>query len=60
MYLFCYRAGMHRRNFDFNASVDDLLLAMDKLNYDANNPLFIQAQKQLTLTFNDFAVDCFR
>lgn len=51
---------MHRRNFDFNASVDDLLLAMDKLNYDANNPLFLQAQKQLTLTFNDFAVDCFR
>jgi len=54
------RAGMHRRNFDFNASVDDLLLAMDKCNYDVKSPIFIRAQKQLLLTFNDFAVDCFR
>ena len=58
--FFNTRAGMHRRNFDFNASVDDLLLAMDKLGYDANNSLYSQAQKQLILTFNDFAVDCFR
>jgi len=51
---------MHRRNFDFNASVDDLLLTMDKCNYDQTNELYVKAQKQLLLTFNDFAVDCFR
>ena len=51
---------MHRRNLDFNASVDDLLLAMNKANQDTNDGSYVQAQKQLLLTFNDFAVDCFR
>lgn len=51
---------MHRRNLDFNAAVDDILLAMGKMDYDQASELYTQAQKQLLLTFNDFAVDCFR
>ena len=54
------RSSMHRRNNDFNASVDDLLLSMDKVNHNPENPIFQDAQKQLLLTFNDFAVECFR
>lgn len=54
------RASMHRKNGDFNASVDDLILAMDELNHDSTNPVFIDALKQLLLTFNDFAVECFQ
>lgn len=53
------RAGMHRRNLDFSAAVDDLLLAMEKLNHDPDVELYAASQKQLLLTFNDFAVDCF-
>ncbi|XP_057317416.1 tetratricopeptide repeat protein 16-like [Hydractinia symbiolongicarpus] len=53
------RAGMHRRNLDFSAAVDDLLLAMEKLNHDPDVELYVASQKQLLLTFNDFAVDCF-
>ena len=51
---------MHRHNLDFNASIDDLLYAMDKTNQSPNHPAYVQAQQQLLLTFNDFAVDCFK
>lgn len=51
---------MHRRNLDFSAAVDDLLLAMEKLNHDPDVELYAASQKQLLLTFNDFAVDCFK
>ena len=51
---------MHRHNLDFNGSIDDLLYAMDKTNQTPNHPAYVQAQQQLLLTFNDFAVDCFK
>ena len=51
---------MHRKNLDFNASVDDLLLAMDKTGYSQHSKVYKHAEKQLYLTYNDFAVDCFK
>jgi len=53
------RASMYRHNYEFNASVDDLLLAMNQCDQDTTHPMYIQAQQQLLLTFNDFAVHCF-
>eukprot|EP00794_Sanderia_malayensis_P016028 gene16028-17648_t len=55
-----YRSALHRRGGDFNAAVDDLLLAMDKTKHDESHPVYKEAQKQLLLTYNDFAVDCFK
>jgi len=34
-------------------------LAMDKTKHDQNHYVYKQAQKQLLITYNDFAVDCF-
>lgn len=54
------RGSMQRRNSTFNAAVDDLSKAMDTVNYESKNETFKVAQKQLLLTFNDFAVYCFQ
>ena len=45
---------------DFNAAVDDLLLAMDKCQHKQDSPVYISASKQLLLTYNSFAMECFR
>lgn len=45
---------------DFNAAVDDLLLAMDRCRHKQDSSIYIDASKQLLLTYNDFAMECFK
>lgn len=53
------RGAFQRRLGDFNAAIDDFLLALDKADHDESSPIYSEAQRQLLLTFNDFAVECF-
>ena len=45
---------------DFNAAVDDFLLAMDKVSHQQDCEVYKNASRQLVLTYNDFAMECFR
>jgi len=55
-----FSGALHRRQGDFNAAIDDYLLAMDKTDHDEFNATYKEAQRQLLLCYNDFAVECFR
>ena len=55
-----HSGALHRRNCDFNAAIDDYLLAMDKTDHDEGHPNYKEAQRQLLLCYNDFSVECFR
>lgn len=58
---FAFSSGaLHRRMTDFNAAIDDYLLAMDKTDHEESNSTYKEAQRQLLLCYNDFAVECFR
>ena len=54
------RGSVYRRMGDFNAAVDDLLSAMAKCEHRQDSPIYINASKQLLLTYNDFAMVCFK
>jgi len=43
----------------FNSAIDDFLLALDKCDHNEESPVYIESQRQLLLTYNDFAVECF-
>ncbi|XP_038063686.1 uncharacterized protein LOC119734321 [Patiria miniata] len=53
------RGALHRRLHDYNAAIDDFLLALDKTDHNEQNRVYLEAQRQLLLTYNDFAVECF-
>lgn len=53
------RGTLHRRLCDFNAAIDDFLLALDKCDHNEESPVYKESQRQLLLTYNDFAVECF-
>ncbi|KAL4219087.1 Tetratricopeptide repeat protein 16 [Mactra antiquata] len=53
------RGALHRKLGDFNAAIDDFLLALDKCDHDEESEVYIDSQRQLLLTYNDFAVECF-
>ena len=53
------RGALQRQLSDFNAAIDDFLLAMDKTDHNEDSAIYRQAQRQLLLTYNDFAVECF-
>ncbi|XP_071802122.1 uncharacterized protein [Asterias amurensis] len=53
------RGALHRRLHDYNAAIDDFLLALDKTDHNEQNRIYMEAQRQLLLTYNDFAVECF-
>ena len=57
--LISTRGALQRHLADFNAAIDDYLLALDKTDHDESSPVYIEAQRQLLLTYNDFAVECF-
>ena len=57
--FYFFRGTVQRQLRDFNAAIDDFLLAFDKLQHDESHPLYKDCQRQLLLTYNDFAVDCF-
>ncbi|XP_061164598.1 tetratricopeptide repeat protein 16-like isoform X1 [Saccostrea echinata] len=53
------RGSLHRRLGDYNAAIDDFLLALDKCEHNEESAVYIDSQRQLLLTYNDFAVECF-
>ena len=59
MLVFFFRGALHRRLHDYNAAIDDFLLAMDKTEHNEFSNVYTDAQRQLLLTYNDFAVECF-
>ena len=55
-----HRGALHRQRHDFTAAVDDFLKAMDKCGHQQDSQVYCSASRQLVLTYNDFAVECFR
>ncbi len=55
-----FRGALHRQLSDFNSAIDDYLIAMDKKDHDYSHNVHKEAQRQLLLCYNDFAVECFR
>ncbi|XP_060590899.1 tetratricopeptide repeat protein 16-like isoform X2 [Ruditapes philippinarum] len=53
------RGALHRKLGDYNAAIDDFLLALDKCDHNEESPVYIDSQRQLLLTYNDFSVECF-
>lgn len=49
---------MYRRLREFDAAVEDLLKALDMMT-ESQEDMVQQAQRQLLLTYNDFAVHCY-
>nr|KAF6488189.1 tetratricopeptide repeat domain 16 [Rousettus aegyptiacus] len=56
--LFLFRGTMYRRLREFDAAVEDLLKALDMMT-ESQEDMVQQAQRQLLLTYNDFAVHCY-
>jgi len=57
--LFWHRGALYRRMQNFNSAIDDYLLAMDKADHNEDDPVYINSQRQLLLTYNDFSVYCY-
>uniref|UniRef100_A0A8C6MTT1 Tetratricopeptide repeat domain 16 n=1 Tax=Mus spicilegus TaxID=10103 RepID=A0A8C6MTT1_MUSSI len=56
--FFFFRGTLRRRLQQFDHAVEDFLKAMDMVT-DTQDNLVKQAQRQLLLTYNDFAVHCY-
>ncbi|XP_016066562.1 PREDICTED: tetratricopeptide repeat protein 16 [Miniopterus natalensis] len=56
--LFLFRGTMYRRLQEFDAAVEDLLKALDMMTTHQED-MVRQAQRQLLLAYNDFAVHCY-
>nr|XP_012627452.1 tetratricopeptide repeat protein 16 [Microcebus murinus] len=56
--LFLFRGIVYRRLQEFDRAVEDFLKALDMLK-DGQEDTVQQAQRQLLLTYNDFAVHCY-
>uniref|UniRef100_A0A8C6QPC8 Tetratricopeptide repeat domain 16 n=1 Tax=Nannospalax galili TaxID=1026970 RepID=A0A8C6QPC8_NANGA len=56
--LFLFWGTLYRRLKEFDPAVEDFLKALDMVS-DSQDHLVKQAQRQLLLTYNDFAVHCY-
>ncbi|KAM5329782.1 tetratricopeptide repeat protein 16 [Glossophaga mutica] len=56
--LFLFRGTLYRRLQDFDTAVEDLLKALDMMTQHQKD-MVQQAQRQLLLAYNDFAVHCY-
>ncbi|XP_076784624.1 tetratricopeptide repeat protein 16 isoform X2 [Arvicanthis niloticus] len=56
--FFLFRGTLRRRLQQFDSAVEDFLKALDMMT-DTQDSLVKQAQRQLLLTYNDFAVHCY-
>ncbi|XP_075841996.1 tetratricopeptide repeat protein 16 isoform X1 [Microtus pennsylvanicus] len=56
--LFLFRGTMYRRLQQFDPAVEDFLKALDMVT-DSQDSLVQKVQRQLLLTYNDFAVHCY-
>ncbi|XP_054973561.1 tetratricopeptide repeat protein 16 isoform X5 [Pan paniscus] len=57
--LFLFRGTMYRRLQEFDGAVENFLKVLDMVTEDQED-MVRQAQRQLLLTYNDFAVHCYR
>jgi len=55
-----FRGTLYRKSQNFTEAVDDYLKAMDKCGHQQDLPVYKQASRQLVLTYNDFALSCFK
>ncbi|XP_059175986.1 tetratricopeptide repeat protein 16-like [Physella acuta] len=53
------RGALYRKLNDFNSAIDEFLMALDKADHNEDDPVYTKSQRQLLLTYNDFAVECF-
>jgi tetratricopeptide (TPR) repeat protein len=55
------RGILYKRLQNFNAAIDDFILGLDKIDHSVvNEPdLFKNLQRQILLTYNEFATQCF-
>ncbi|XP_052579051.1 tetratricopeptide repeat protein 16 isoform X2 [Peromyscus californicus insignis] len=56
--LFLFRGTLYRRLQQFDPAVEDFLKALDMVT-DSQDSLVQKVQRQLLLTYNDFAVHCY-
>ncbi|KAI6660774.1 Tetratricopeptide repeat protein 16-like [Oopsacas minuta] len=55
-----FRGVVYRNLHDYSSAADDFLIALNKCNHDQDNPTYWDSNKQLILTYNDFAVHCYK
>lgn len=62
LYQICLlRGAIHRQNRRFDVAVDEFLTAIDKCKtVEEDKETVANAQRQLVLTYNDFALHCFK
>jgi tetratricopeptide (TPR) repeat protein len=55
------RGILYKRMRDFNSAIDDFLLGLEKMQHDESKDpiLFNNFQRQILLTYNDFAIQCY-
>lgn len=55
------RGILYKRLRNFNAAIDEFILGLDKIDHNAAKEpqLFSNLQRQILLTYNDFAIQCF-
>ncbi|XP_043842568.1 tetratricopeptide repeat protein 16 [Dromiciops gliroides] len=56
---YLFRGTLFRRLKDFDAAIEDFLKSLELCPEDEDNEIAKQAQRQLLLTYNDFAVFCY-
>ncbi|XP_067868444.1 tetratricopeptide repeat protein 16-like [Heterodontus francisci] len=56
---YVFRGTLYRRLKNFNAAIDDYLFALDIISNAEQSDAYLETQKQLLLTYNDFAVHCY-
>ena len=54
-----FRGVVYRNLHNFTAAADDFLIALNKCNHDQTSTAYWDSNKQLILTYNDFAVHCY-
>ncbi|XP_067825872.1 tetratricopeptide repeat protein 16-like [Heptranchias perlo] len=57
---YVFRGTLCRRLKNFNAAIDDYLFVLDKISSKEQSDTYLETQRQLLLTYNDFAVHCYR
>ena len=59
--VLCLSSGaLHRQAGRYSTAVDEYLTAINKCSHNRDSAVYKDALRQLTLTYNDFAVDCFK
>nr|XP_034958195.1 tetratricopeptide repeat protein 16 isoform X5 [Zootoca vivipara]XP_034958196.1 tetratricopeptide repeat protein 16 isoform X5 [Zootoca vivipara] len=56
---FLFRGNILRRLRDFDAAIGDYLRAVELSKEEDGSEICVEAQKQVLLTYNDFAVHCY-